>query len=149
MKLFATLVVVSTLLLSACSKDNGTVNPDPTPEVKTTLSATIDGTGWVGTNVVSAAAGGTRQITGGSASLSSGYQVSVQMQNVNEGTYQVSQPLTWFSVIRYENGTPTEVQFSGSGTVTITKSTSEVIIGKFEGTAGPYAVTKGAFTIKL
>lgn len=149
MKVFAILVVVSTVLLSACSKDNGTVNPDPTPVLTTTLSATINGTDWIGTNVVSAAGGGVRQITGGSANLSSGYQLSVQMRNVGEGTYNVSTASNWFSVIRYENGTPTDVQFATSGTVTITKSTSEAIIGKFEGTAGSFVVTKGAFTIKL
>lgn len=149
MKLFAVLIIVSTVLFSACSKDNGTVNPDPTPSVETTLSATINGTAWTGTNVVSAAAGGVRQITGGSADLSSGYQVSVQMKNIGEGTYNVSTASNWFSVIRYENGTPTEVQFATSGTVTITRSTSEAIIGKFEGTAGSFVVTKGAFTIKL
>ncbi|MBN9400633.1 MAG: hypothetical protein J0I17_10695 ['Candidatus Kapabacteria' thiocyanatum] len=150
MKLFAIIVVVSTVLLSACSKDGGAVNPDPTPALTTTLSATINGTDWVGTNVVSIAAGGIRQITGGSANLSSGYQISVQMRNIGEGTYNVSTASNWFSVVRYENGgESTDPQFATSGTVTITKSTSEVIIGKFEGTAGSYVVTKGAFTIKL
>lgn len=149
MKPIAALVLASTLVLASCSKDEPTTPNTPTPVTTSSLTATIDGAPWVGTGVVAVAAGGVRQITGGSSTISSGYQLTVQLRNTEVGTYNVSLASNWFSIVRYADGTTPDAQFSTEGTVSVTEKTAEKIVGTFQGKVGTYTVTNGAFTIKL
>lgn len=148
MKFLYSFIIVCALALVGCSKDNP-ADPGTNPTADNVVKATINGSAWSSTSAVVVRNMGIVGITGTTNNQAGGYQIAISLFKSEVGTYDLGQMMSGsITIVRYNNGSASS-EASTAGTVTITTSNDQEIIGTFSCNAGVYTVTNGSFKVKF
>ena len=150
------LVLATTWLTPACSKNSGTTDSTTLPAQKGppgSFSATINGVPWTATKVWSVAPK-VIGISGYDEVSKIGINISIDKQNAVVGKVTViEKDDVYQGVATYLNdseGRPGDVTQSSTATITITHASDVLLEGTFSSRAGKHCeVTDGKFSVNL